>query len=200
MIAMDRYKIIVNPFSAIREGSGKKLRMLIITFTWILCGVISSVPFIPFNVVDDYDMIPSDICFIHLYENYESLYITIYANVLYGVAIPVAYCIVIGKYIRMVFKLRESTAIPGRSDSTPNYSKVYIRFAAVCTSYLVSFMTFAIITYVADADASMATTVANGALLVLNSVPPSLNPFVHTITTSFVTDYFKDKKPVRLTF
>ena len=91
IIAVDRYKIIATPFKSVTEGSGTKARLFLILITWVLFTVVASAPFIPLHIVQDYHLMPTDICFFHLYDSKSSSYLTIYVNVLYGVALP--YCL-----------------------------------------------------------------------------------------------------------
>ena len=147
MIAMDRYRIIARPFSAVSEGSGLKLRILIFISTWVVCSLISAVHFIQFTIVHEYEMIPSDICFIHLYDNKYSITLTLYVNLLYGLILPVLFLILTGIHIKMMYKLCESSKLPGKSDSPRNYGKMYCRFIIGCATYLICSMILASMTY-----------------------------------------------------
>ena len=197
VIALDRYKVIATPFASITEGSGKKARLFIILVTWIVSAFVASVPFIPLTLVPDYQMTPTDICFIHLYDNKYSTYLTVYINVIYGVALPLVCCFLIAIYIRMVYKLRMSAASAGRSVTTSDYYKMCISFSLVCSVNLISSWALAVVTYLSDAGVTMETSTVNEALLIITSLPAILNSFVYTIATSYISDYFKKMRTLR---
>ena len=76
IIAVDLYKIIATPFKSVTEGSG----LFPIIMTWVLFTVVASAPFLSLHIVQDYQIMPTDICFFHLYESKPSSYLTIYVN------------------------------------------------------------------------------------------------------------------------
>ena len=193
IIALDRHKIIATPFLSVSEGSGKGTRILIIILTWVLCSIVSYVPFMPYTA-HIYQTILSDICFVHLYDTKYSTSMFVYVNQLYGVLLPILYFIVTGIYIRAVYKLWKSGSNLGRRK---NYTTMYIKFTLICTTYIISSMTIAIITYLADAGMTVETYVANGILLFFSTFPAAVNPFLYTIATSYITDYFNDKKTAK---
>ena len=193
LIALDRYKIIATPFSYVSQGRGRKGRIIIIIITWVFFSFVSSLPLIPFTLSHAYQMQPSDTCVIQLYGNH-SKYLTIYVNQLYGIALPIVYLCLTGIYIRTVYKLHGSSTIPGKSGSRRNYRKIYISFTLVCTVHLTSSMTLATITFLGDAGVHMNPHTANEAVLMVSSLPAAVNPFLYTIATSYVIDYFRDKK------
>ena len=93
MIALDRYKVVVNPFSVVTESRGIKLRLCVTVLSWLVFSFISYLPLSP--LIETSYILPSDICFIHISDNIGSipniLYIYVYA--LYVVFIPFSYCI-----------------------------------------------------------------------------------------------------------
>ena len=193
LIALDRYKVIVNPFSSVTEGTGMKTRLIIILGTWISLSCVAYVPFILITDTDN-QLIYSDICFIHLYDNIYSMNLYIYVTMLYGVFLLLAYGIVTTIYMAMVYKLRLSLSTTGMSTSSRHLNKLYIRLIIVCLSNMTSCMTIAIITYITNGGGNVNNDIVNGIVLVIRSMPAALNPFLYTIITSFLTEYVKGKK------
>ena len=197
IISYDRYRLIATPFESITQGSGKKHRLLLILAMWVLFAFVATALFLPFSVIQDYQMMPSDICFIHLYDNIYNTYLTIYVNVFYGDALPIAPCLLIAISFRMVYKLRMSAASVGRSVSTRDHFKLCISFSLVCSVNLISSWALAAVTDLSDAGVTMDTSIVNEALLIITSLPAVINPLVYTIATSYITDYIKAMRMLR---
>ena len=110
-----------------------------------------------------------------------------YVNVLYGTLLPVMYGLVTSTYIRLVYKLRVSASSIDRHTSKNDYSILFEGLALICTVNLMSSFAVAIITYAADAGATMETGRVNEAILIIYSIPACLNPFLYTIAISSIT-------------
>ena len=191
LIALDWYTFIVTPFAAVTEGRGIKTRIYIILGTWVCCSCLLYVPSLPLTRLQTKQFVPSDICFIHLYDNVYSLKLSIYVNMIYGVVLPIAYCFVIGIYVRMVYILRISISSISRPDTATNYYNMYVRLTLVCLMNMISSVTTALITYVADARVPMDTSIIDSILLIIISFNAALNPFLYTFATSFMAEYCK---------